>query len=115
VSEARTLYTASEIAQQLGLSAETIRRACRSKRLPHYKFAGTIRISREQLLRYLELNECHVSGQQDQPSSGIVTPGPSSGGSTGAVVALRRARQANHALNKPSRTSRPLLKVIPSA
>lgn len=49
-----TVYSVTEVAKQLKVSIETVRRLIRSKKLPAAKFGNKYRISEEDLKKFLE-------------------------------------------------------------
>ena len=109
------LFTVDSAAAQLDCHPETLRRAIRRGDLACYRIGGCTRIAPEHLTAYLEASLCPARAPQDPSLSGTAASGPSAGGTQDAVDTFRQARRTRAALDKPWRTTKPSLSVIPSS
>ncbi len=109
------MLTIARAAEQMECDPETLRRAIRKKKLGCYRFGGCIRISPAQLQAFLETALCPANDQTDLSCSSTEAPGASSGGKEDIAAVAQQGRRLRHALDKPSRTSRPPLSVVPSS
>lgn len=56
ISEVKIL-TATEVAEMLGVSRETIYRLARSNQIPHFRVGTALRFSKEKVKEWIEIDE----------------------------------------------------------
>ena len=99
MSEPLHLLTVQDAAKQLQISVETIRRACRSGNLTHYRFGSAIRLAPDHLTEYLE-TQCRAQGLTNPALNSSEANTMSSGGMPGIVGGFRLAQRTRSALNR---------------